>query len=383
MIQRIFRDHYALYRQEHRLSWRERWAAHNIQTCRTAAQGTHVAACPAGDYRQVRFNSCKHRSCPICGAAETEVWVRARQRQALACRYYHIVFTVSDRLHDLWRYNRRAFTNLLCEAGWHTLKELLADAQWLGGLPGAIGAFQSWGETLNVHAHAHFLVTAGGLDPQGRWRGAGQEFFLPARVLRNKFRGKFLAYLRAAVEDGRLELPPSCPRQRMLNRFNELGRQKWNVRIQPPYEHPNGVLKYLAAYFRRGPISERRIRRYAEGRVRIAYKRPDEHREQTFELTAPEFLARVLTHVPPKGLRMVRAYGLFHHHCRAQLAAARNQLGQPPPSEETRAGDTAAPVIRPTTGTASGAGCCPKCGRLLLVTLVCYPARDSPQRKVA
>ena len=382
MIQRIFREHYPRYRQEHRLSWRERWAAHNICTCRTAAQGTHVAACPTGDFREVRFNSCKHRGCALCGAPEVEAWVRARQAQALACRYYHIVFTVPDVLHDLWRYNRRLFTNLLCEAGWQTLKELLADPKWLGGLPGAIGAFQSWGETLNVHAHAHFLVTAGGLGADGRWRVAGQEFLLPVRVVRDKFRGKFLARLRAAVERGELSLPPSCRRQQALNRLNALGRRKWNVRIQPPYEHPNGVLKYLAAYLRRGPISERRIRRYAQGRVRIAYKRPGEHGEGTFELTAPEFVGRVLTHVPPKGLRMVREYGLFHHQGREELAAARGQIGPTPeesPEAESRRGGGA----ESNGWRVGGAGECPRCGRALRVTRVRYPARDSPYRRAA
>ncbi len=48
-------------------------------------------------------------------------------------------------------------------AAWHTLKELLEDPRWLGALPGAIGAFQSWDDEMREHCHLHFIVTAGGV----------------------------------------------------------------------------------------------------------------------------------------------------------------------------------------------------------------------------
>jgi len=73
IVQRIFREHFETYRRAHPVGARERWAAWNILTCRTPAQGFHIDACPQGDYRVLLHNSCKHRSCPRCGATETEL----------------------------------------------------------------------------------------------------------------------------------------------------------------------------------------------------------------------------------------------------------------------------------------------------------------------
>ncbi len=196
IVQRIFREHFAAYQRGHPVGARERWAAWNILTCRTPAQGYHLDACPQGDYHVLLPNSCKHRSCPQCGVTETELWLERRNLQALACRYFHIVFTISHALHAIWRWNRKQFTDVLFRAAWHTLRELLGDRRWLGALPGVLAVFQSWGDELQEHCHLHCIVTAGGLDPEGRWTQADGEFLLPTAVVAAKFRGKFLAYLR-------------------------------------------------------------------------------------------------------------------------------------------------------------------------------------------
>ncbi len=53
-------------------------------------------------------------------------------------------------------------------SAWHALRELLADWRWLGGLPGVISVFQSWDYELRKHCHLHLIVTAGGLNADGR-----------------------------------------------------------------------------------------------------------------------------------------------------------------------------------------------------------------------
>ena len=169
IVQSIFHDHFQTYRKKHAVSERERKAAWNIMTCRTDAQGYHVDECPKGHYRVVLNNSCKHRSCPQCGVTETEIWLKRRKLQALDCPYFHITFTIDHDLHIIWRYNRRYFTNLMFLAAWHCLKELLGDSKWLGAQVGVIGVFQSWGDEMQEHCHLHFIVTGGGLTPDGQW----------------------------------------------------------------------------------------------------------------------------------------------------------------------------------------------------------------------
>ena len=392
IVQRIFRDHFESYRAGHGISERERRAAWNIMTCRTAEQGFHVDECPNGDYRVLLHNSCKHRSCPLCGVTETELWLERRRLEALACGYFHIVFTISHELHRIWRWNRRGFTNLMLRAGWHTLRELLSDPRWLGALPGAIAVFQSWDDEMQEHCHLHFIVTAGGLGPDGRWKEADGDFLLPTQVLATKFRGKFLAYLREGFKeltpggkekpkDQVLVAPWGMTIQQCLNLLNKLGRKKWHAEIEPAYEHAEGVYKYVGRYIRRGPISEKRIVAYDGERATIAYAHPEKHESGTFQLDAEAFIRRMLSHVPEKGTHLVRSYGLFHPNCRVKLDAARAQLGQPPYEPLTDLPHAHELLMRMFP---DWDGClCPLCGTLLRTVGVYRRGKAPPVRMAA
>jgi hypothetical protein len=339
IVQRIFIDHFADYRSQRIITPDQGAAAWSIMTCRTEAQGYHIDACPNGDYQVVVSNSCKHRACPQCGATGTQLWLERHKAQSLDCPYFHIVFTISHDLHGIWRFNRKQFTNLMMRAAWHSLRELLLDWKYLGGLVGAVGAFQSWDDEMREHCHAHFIMTAGGLNADGRWVCADKDFLLPAPVLAAKFRGKFLAYLRQGFcrhtsrgkekpEADVLRPPAGTSQQQCLNLLNRLGRQRWHADIEPAYEHANGVFKYVGRYICRRPISEKRIVGYDGCTVTIAYAHREKHDSRAFTLDAQSFIGRILSHVPEKGTHVVRSYGLFHPNCLEKLNKARDLLGQ-------------------------------------------------------
>ena len=334
VIQAVFREHFAAYSGAHRLPLRVLKAGEAIKECRTAALGGHVQRCPEGHVERVWYNSCKHRACPVCAFLETKKWVHKQIGRLLDCDYYHTIFTIPWELNILWAYNRRMFTNLLFTAAWESLKELLADEKYLGALPGALASFHSWTQTLRVHPHAHLLVTGGGMTPDGRWVRSQDEFLLPSRVLSAKFKGKFLALLRQAVEKEKLTLPPALSVQQGLNLFNKLGRSKWHVMIMPPYRHGRGVIQYLGRYVRGGPVSNRRVTADGDEAIRLRYKDPTRTQTLSMRLTIPEFLGRLLRHIPETGAHLNRAYGLFAPGKRAVLDAARALLGQLPVTDE-------------------------------------------------
>ncbi|MCK9304750.1 MAG: transposase zinc-binding domain-containing protein [Bacteroidales bacterium] len=143
IVQKIFNDHYSALNAARRLDRRSRWAAWNIRTCRTSAQGYHIDACPNGHYQILLNNSCRHRACPLCGATETELWLERQSAKELRCPHHQVVITSPAILRELWRWNRKAFTTQYFRAAWHTLRELLGDKRRFGGLLGAIGVFQS------------------------------------------------------------------------------------------------------------------------------------------------------------------------------------------------------------------------------------------------
>jgi len=392
IVQRIFLDHYNSYRRAYVLSSNKRWAALNIMTCRTPEQGFHVDACPKGHYRVILNNSCKHRSCPQCGLTETELWLERRRLQALACKYFHIVFTISHDLHRIWRWNRKSFTGLMLRAAWHSLRELLGDRHWLGALPGAIGIFQSWDDEMLEHCHLHFIVSAGGLNDTGQWKEADAEFLLPTQVLASKFRGKFLAYLREGFNaitprgskksaDQVLKPPLGMSTQQCLNLLNKLGRIRWHAQIEPAYSHSDGIFKYVGRYLRRGPISEKRIESYDGETVTIGYAHPEKHQRRTFRLSGQGFIERLLSHVPEKGTHLVRSYGLFHPNCRGKLDAARAQLGQSPYEPLTDLPHAHELLLRMFPDWE--ANFCPHCGAILQTVYVSKRAKPPPVRMAA
>jgi len=391
-VQKIFDDHFPSVNASRSLDARSRWAAWNIRTCRTPAQGYHIDECPNDDYRIRLNNSCKHRACPLCGATETELWLERQSAKELRCPHHQVVFTSPDTLRIVWQWNRRLFTNLYFLSAWHSLRELLASPRWLGAFPGVIAVFQSWGDEQQVHLHLHFIVTSGGLSPTGKWVCANPEHLLPVPVLAAKFRGKFLSYLREACkthtatgkpksEDQILVPPPDMTVQQCLNLFNKLGRKNWHVEVDPAYTHAGGVLKYAGRYIRRGPLSERRIRAYNGRRVTIGYAHPEKHTRPTFTLDAQDFVLRLLSHVPEKGTHCARVYGLYHSACRDKLNQARSRLGQPPYEPEAEPPDTHELLHRmfpDFTG-----DLCPNCHARLVTVWVIRPGHSPPWRKAA
>jgi hypothetical protein len=391
-VQRIFNDHFPAIDATQRLDARSLWAAWNICTCRTPSQGFHIDECPNGDYRVVLNNSCKHRSCPMCGAMETELWLERQLAKELRCSHFQIVYTSPDSLRAFWRWNRKLFTNLYFRAAWHSLRALLADPRWLGALPGVTAVFQSWSDELAEHVHLHFIVTAGGLSPSGKWVAADPDMLIPFPVLASLFRGKFIAYLRKALNPrtarGKVKPasevlvpPPGMTVRQCHNLLNKLGRQSWNVHIDPAYKKGGGALKYIGRYIRRGPISERRILAYNGKTVRIAYAHPEKHSQKAFTLGVRDFIMRLLSHAPEKGTHCARVYGLYHSACRDQLNQARAHFGQAPYEPITEPPDVHEllhRMIPDFTG-----DLCPKCHERLVTVYCSRHNRSPPQENAA
>jgi hypothetical protein len=304
--------------------------------------------------------------------------MKMRER-LLACSHHHLIFTIPSELHDLWRYNRAWMMQILFSSVADTLKTLCADARYLDSMPGFILALHTWGRSLQLHPHIHCLITDGGLK-NGEWHKPNGSCFLPARVVMFLFRGKLLAALRGAAEDGTLRLPPDLSIERCRSILNKLGRAKWNVKVLERYEHGQGVLAYLARYVRGGPLKNAQIADASDQHIAFRYR---SHREtekglQTLRLERDAFLLRYLQHAPLPSKPVVRHYGLYatrHEAALNQARAAHAQLPVQAPKPltwqvhyERRAG-----AITPTTH-------CPHCGQpLVCLGLVLKPPLGKQQ----
>gem|GEM_PF-4523507 len=103
-----------------------------IIDCRTSELGSYIECCDCGHITHVKYNSCRHRSCPQCSGGCRADWLEKISKQLLPCGHLHIIFTVPEELNILWRFNRELFAGKLLTAARQTLGTLLADKKYLG-----------------------------------------------------------------------------------------------------------------------------------------------------------------------------------------------------------------------------------------------------------
>jgi hypothetical protein len=379
-IQQLLQEHFDGFAARHRLSPDMFHAAVQMRDCRTAAMGGHINSCPDGHFDQIAYNSCRHRCCPQCNSLPRARWLDGWQQRLLPCPHYHLIFTTPHDLLPLWRYNKEVFANKLFEAAARSLRELLDDPRYLGARAGLLAALHTWSQMLAGHVHLHMLCTAGGLDDEGNWVEPKKSCLLPRQVLMRKFRGKFCALLRQALNKGELQVPPDTTAARLRSLLNRLGRTTWNVKILPRYEHGSGVAKYLARYLKGGPIGNRRLLAVRDGRVLFRYRMPgssgmDRARHGSTSLSVDEFLGRLLEHVPTRGFQTVRGYGLYSGNQHSRLDQAYRALGQVPPEQEPR---LSWQEFCERAGGAE-AGKCPVCGKALVSHHHFERGRSPPQ----
>ena len=333
-----------------------------IARCRTAALGGHVDQCIRCGYRAtLSYNSCRNRHCPKCQTAARERWIAARQKELLPTRYVHVVFTLPAPLARLALQNKKFIYGLLLRASAETLLEVARDPRHLGAEIGFFSVLHTWNQKLNAHPHVHCVIPAGGLSlDHTQWIKSRSRFFLSIRVLRRVFRGKFVAALKQAFQNGQLNFPGNLALLAQPKTFaawlRSLFRKDWVVYAKRPFGGPEYVLQYLGRYTHRVAISNHRLLSFVEGKVTFRWRDSAHNNEQKLmTLSLDEFLRRFLLHLLPKGFVRIRNFGFLANRRRsALLSLCFHLLGatQESPAEEHAS----------YTEDAPGLYRCPKCG---------------------
>jgi len=272
----VFRHYGEAYRQRcgASLSTAQRRAMRAIELCRTAALGGHVEQCDNCGHQRISYNSCRSRSCPKCQSLARAQWVEDRQAELLNTQYFHVVFTLPDKIAAIAYQNKAPVYDILFRAAAQTLRTIAADPAHLGAEIGITTVLHSWGSTMTFHPHLHCVVTGGGLSPDGtRWITCRPRFFLPVRVLSRLFRRLVLEYLERAFQTGKLAFFSSLQvlhkHAAFLRYLAPLRRAKWVVYSKRPFAGPQQVLDYLGRYTHRIAISNNRLLAVDDGKVRF------------------------------------------------------------------------------------------------------------------
>ncbi|MGD1069248.1 MAG: IS91 family transposase [Bryobacteraceae bacterium] len=379
-------DVFRTYEKEFFAKWghvigpHQRKAFEAIRDCRTAALGGHVEfveQCDTCGHQVIAYNSCRNRHCPKCQAMARAKWLAEREAELMPVPYFHVVFTLPEKIGRLALQNAEEIYRILFRAAAETLLTIAADPRRLGARIGFLAVLHTWGQTLHLHPHLHCVVPGGGISPDGlRWIGCRKKsFFLPVKVLSSRFRNLFLIYLRKAFEAGKLkfhgELAELASQSAFEARCLAAKQSKWVVFAKPPFGGPERVLKYLARYTHRVAISNRRLLSIEDGRVTFEYKDyADGNQTKVMTLAATEFIRRFLLHILPNGFVRIRQYGfLANRERRKKLASCRRLLGARTRSEPVPIENRARAEREPRL--------CPACGCGRMIRLAFIPSTQS------
>ena len=344
------------------IRWKHVKVLRAIARCRTAALGGHLDECTRCAHRTpISYNSCRDRHCPKCQTAARERWIAARRRELLPTRYLHVVFTLPRQLAPVVLQNKKVIYDLLFRASAETLLEVARDPRHLGAEIGFFSVLHTWNQKVRLHPHIHCVVPAGGLSlDHTRWVHSPDNYFLPKAVLRKVFRGKFVAALRQAFQNGELRFPEKL---KLLSEpkifaawLRPLFRKDWVVYLKRPFGGPEYVLQYLGRYTHRVAISNHRLVSFVDGQVTFLWRDSAHNNEQKpLTLSLDKFLRRFLLHILPQGFVRIRHFGFLACRrrsttlplCFQLLGAAQEALNE----EHTSSTEDPRDLYR-----------CPKCG---------------------
>lgn len=323
-IRQIFDSTYETYSaQAPYLSDVQKKAAQAILNCKSGKLGCNFSQCTDCGHMEVHNNSCRNRNCPNCQAVQNEIWVDKRRAEVIDSPYFHVVFTLPHELNPLIYCNQNLLYGLLHRCCAETLLELSADKKWLGATPGIIQVLHTWNQELEYHVHMHCIVSGGGLTKDGKIRKSSKNFFIRTEVLRDKFKGKYMAHLSSLYENGSLTFSSSCEKLRNSYHWkefkNKLYEMDWCPYIKETFNGFGNAIEYLGRYTHKIAISNSRILELTEDKVTFSARgiRPGDPKRQ-ITLKHMEFIRRYLMHVLPAGFQKIRYYGFLNNRMKTQ-----------------------------------------------------------------
>ena len=322
-ISQIWQYSYKDFSSMHHQSGIQEKASQSILNCKTGKLGYNISQCTDCGHVEFHNNSCRNRNCPNCQVVLKELWVDKRRAEVIDSSYFHVVFTLPHELNSLIYCNQKLLYGLLHRCSSETLLELSRDKKYLGATPGIIQVLHTWNQELDYHVHMHCIVSGGGLTVDQKIRRSKGKFFIPIKVLRDKFKGKYLAYLHSYYQNGLLSFSSSCRSLRNSYSWKEwknaLYEKDWCPYIKETFNGFGNAIEYLGKYTHKIAISNSRIISVSEDQVTFSArgKKPGEPRRNVI-LSHIEFIRRYLMHVLPTGFQKVRYYGFLNNRMKSK-----------------------------------------------------------------
>jgi hypothetical protein len=278
------------------------WSALNaLAGCHTEQYGTLNLACQDCAGTQCRYRSCGHRFCNQCQQHSTQQWLERQTHKLLPVDYYLVTFTLPYELRALAKAHSNTVLPLLMQCAADTLRRFARNEKGFAADLGMCAVLHTTTRRLDYHPHVHLVVPGGGVNVErSEWRKLKGNYLFNGRALGMAFRGAFLR----AVSDAGLSMPTTP--KRWIAQCENVGQG-----LQ--------ALQYLSRYLYRGVISNHNL--IADDGENITFRYQDSNTKAIEYRTLPgeDFMALLLQHVLPKGLRRARDYGFLHGNAKRVL----------------------------------------------------------------
>ena len=219
------------------------------------------------------------------------------------CSYQHITFTMPDVLWHIFKDNRDKLNDLIRIAT-QTLMDMAKDE---GITVGIFAAIHTYGRELNWNTHVHASVTMGGLDSDGNWKDFN---FRKDRIMR-MWRYGIITMIRELIAEGYKGISKSS----VTTQYE----RSWLVHFDKPTKDYKHTISYIGIYTKKPPIAMSKILDFTGTHVTYKYLNHRTKKYNQLTITANEFFEKFIQHIPEKGFRMTRYYGLLANAVRGKL----------------------------------------------------------------
>jgi len=269
-----------------------------------------VRCSDCGDEYLVATSCQKRGFCPSCGSKRAAAFAAFLADEVLE-EVGHAMWTFSlPKMIRPYFVHHPELRGRLCRVAFEIVQEMTAAAAIgsEGFRTGMVAFAATAGDLLNVNPHVHAIVPRGGWDNGGSWVPVA---FIDNEAAERLFRAKVISFLTG-------ERLLSGERARVLLGWNHNSGFSVDdsVRFEP---EDRKSMEQVARYILRPPLSLERLR-YSEGNDEVVYRRKGSNGRAGGEerIDALDFLARVIAHIPPPRIHLVRYLGHYSNVSRGR-----------------------------------------------------------------
>ena len=304
IIKKIFRDFWAimfielsgLYSPDH---WKS--IVDNVSkmlSCGETSNGYAEYICPCCKKTKKICFTCKSRFCTSCGKRYIDEWVEKMVYKIFDVPHRHLIFTIPQELREIFRRDRSLLKFMMDCVSQVILEVFRSRGRKV--VPGILAVIHTFGGDIKFNPHIHVLVTEGGLTGD-QWVDIS---FIPYTLLRKKWQYHLLTGLKSI-------LPKTKENARFIDYLFKSQPKGFYVNGEKKMTSVRYATRYLGRYLARPALAEYRIVHYDGQKVTFWYKDHDTKGKKYATLEVDEFIKLLIEHIPLKGFKMVRHYGLY------------------------------------------------------------------------